>query len=405
MRLLMQLCVIGGLAVATIQVRAETNELHLPVILPLTGSGAFLGLEEQQALRIIETLTNRNGGINGRPLKFDISDDRSSPQDGVQIATRNLSAGPIAIFGSALVAICNATAPLVRNGPVQFCFSPAIHPVAGSFVFTAGVSSTDTYNVILRYFRQRGLTRLAYIVSTDASGQDAEKAVEEALRLPENSGLAMKVRAHFNPADLSVSAQMAAIADAAPQALLVLTSGTPSGTAFKGLVQAGIDVPTATPYSNMTFAQMDQYAAFLPRQLYFPSGQWPQSGGQSDDEPAVARAKEEFYAAYEQDGHRPDVGATLAWDPAAIVIAALRVVGPDATPAALRAQIAGMAGFAGLNGLYDFRKNPQRGLDESDVVMARWDRGAHDWVVVSRPGGAPMADEIVSQDHTRTGAP
>jgi len=64
-----------------------------------------------------------------------------------------------------------------------------------------------------------------------------------------------------------------------------------------------------------------------------------------------------------------------------------------------------MTGFAGLNGVYDFRKNPQRGLDESDVVMARWDRGAHDWVVVSRPGGAPMAGEPASQDHTRAGTP
>jgi branched-chain amino acid transport system substrate-binding protein len=121
------------------------------------------------------------------------------------------------VLGSAIVAVCNATAPLVRNGPVQFCFSPAIHPADGSYVFTSGVSSSDTYRVIIRYFRLRGFTRMAYIVSTDASGQVAEKATEEALKLPENAGVQMVARTHFNPSD-----------------------------------------------SNMTYAQMDAYAAFLP---------------------------------------------------------------------------------------------------------------------------------------------
>ena len=36
----------------------------------------------------------------------------------------------------------------------------------------------------------------------------------------------------------------------------------------------GIDVPTGTTDGNMTLAQMQRYAAFLPPQLYFPSAQW-----------------------------------------------------------------------------------------------------------------------------------
>jgi branched-chain amino acid transport system substrate-binding protein len=53
------------------------------------------------------------------------------------------------------------------------------------------------------------------------------------------------------------------------------STGTPIATIFKGILQAGLDVPTATTDGNMTFAQMTNYAAFLPKQLYIPSGEWP----------------------------------------------------------------------------------------------------------------------------------
>jgi branched-chain amino acid transport system substrate-binding protein len=106
----------------------------------------------------------------------------------------------------------------------------------------------------------------------------------------------------------------------------------------------------------------------------------------------VTHAKQEFYDAFKAAHRQPDVGATLAWDPALILLAAIRKAGPSASSEMLRTTIAGMTGFAGLNGLYDFRRNPQRGLDETDVVMARWDTPQHRWVVVSRPDGIPNTD-------------
>ena len=364
------------------------DEVRVPVILPLTGLGAFLGQGEREALEIMQGVVNRQGGIGGRMLRFQMMDDRSVPQDSVQLMTGLMPERPAVVLGSAIAGSCGATAPLLRQGPVQYCFSPAVHPPPGSFMFTAGVSSGDTYRVVMRYFRLRGFTRIGFLASTDATGQDGERAVEAALKLPENAAMRLAGRQSFNPADLSVAAQLETIRAASPEALMVATSGTPLGTVLKGLVQAGMDLPTSTLYSNMTFAQMEAYAAFLPSALYFPSGQWPRGGKESDA--AVAAAKQEFYGAYQALGRVPDVGATLAWDPALIVVAALRAAGPAADAATLRATIAGMAAFPGLNGRYDFRRNPQRGLDESDVVIARWDKARHEFAVVSAPTGLPL---------------
>ncbi|MGH7002057.1 MAG: hypothetical protein ACREEA_11185, partial [Stellaceae bacterium] len=41
------------------------NTDDIPVIASLTGGGAFLGQEEQQAIQILEKLVNQTGGIHG----------------------------------------------------------------------------------------------------------------------------------------------------------------------------------------------------------------------------------------------------------------------------------------------------------------------------------------------------
>jgi hypothetical protein len=69
---------------------------------------------------------------------------------------------------------------------------------------------------------------------------------------------------------------------------------------------------------------------------------------------------------------------------------ALRKVGMNATPEQLRSYIAGMRGWAGIDGRYDFVAEPQRGLDRNTVIMVRWDSKAGTFRGASKPGGQPI---------------
>jgi branched-chain amino acid transport system substrate-binding protein len=174
------------------------------VVLPLTGSAAFLGKGEQQALQIFQTMTNKEDGINGQPVEFVFHDDQTSPQTTVQIANGIFSEKPAVMLGSSIVAMCNAIAPLLKEGPFDYCLSPGVHPAAGSYQYS---TSTDTHALIealVRYFRLRGLSKIAFISSTDASGQDAERGFNDVLKLPENASLQVVERQRFNPTDVSV---------------------------------------------------------------------------------------------------------------------------------------------------------------------------------------------------------
>src|SRR5258708_28847079 len=103
-------------------------------------------------------------------------------------------------------------------------------------------------------------------------------------------------------------------------------------TIFKDILEAGLDVPAATTDGNMTFAQMTNYAEFLPKQLYFPAGEWPPHEGAPKLDPATERAQQEFYAEFKSAGVEPHGPAPLALGPATLVTQALREPGPDASP-------------------------------------------------------------------------
>ena len=369
---------------------ANAEPYRIPTVLPLTGTGAFIGQAEQATLKMIEQVVNSAGGIADQPIEFQFYDDQTNPQTGVQLLNDIQQGKPQVMLGSSLVAVCSAMAPLLASGPVDYCLSPAFHPQPGSYVFGSSESSSDLYAINIRFFRLKGWRRIATIATTDASGQDGEKGVAAALERPENHDVTLVAQARFNPSDVSIAAQMAGIAAAKPDAIILLASGTSAATVFKGLIQAGLDLPVASATSNATHPQMSAYKAFLPKELYFPTGEWPREASGFTFAPKVEAARARFYAAFDAAKIKPDTGSTLAWDPAWIVIDALKALGPSAQAGQIRDYVQHISDYGGINGIYDFAKVPQRGLGEDDIIIMRWLPDKEDWGIVSEAGGRPM---------------
>jgi branched-chain amino acid transport system substrate-binding protein len=367
---------------------AEDYTLH--VILPLTGNAAFVGQEQRQMLDLVEASVNRSGGIAGRNLRFAYHDDQTSPQVAVQLANEVLGTHPAVILGSAITAMCNAMAPLMQNGPVMYCLSPGIHPAPGSYVFSAFIQTGELNQALIRYFRAKGWTKIAMLSSTDATGQDADRGVEQVLALPENAGVTMVEHPHFNASDLSVTAQIERIKASGAQALIAWTTGAQIATIFKGVAQAGLDIPIATSPGNQQFQQLAQYVSFLPKQLLIPSAAYPEHDGIITLDPRIEKVQHEMYGLLASAHLKADNATGTSWDPALLVIGALRKLGPEATAAQIRAYLANLVDFAGVDGLYNFKKVPQRGVDIDSVVIVTYDPKDQRWVWLSKPGGLPL---------------
>lgn len=254
-------------------------------------------------------------------------------------------------------------------------------------MYTSSVATGDLAAALLRYFDLKGMRKIGLITSTDASGQDAAHNIEELLKKPEFKQIQLVSNVSFNPSDVSASSQVQRIKGSKPDAIIAWSTGAAIGTVFKAITDSGLNVPVATTDGNMTYAQMAQYEKFLPKNLLIPSPQWlPDSP--HDAPQGQVEAKQALEAAYAGTGIKPDAASSFAWDPAMLVVAALRKLGPSATAGELRTYLAQLKGFSGLNGTYDFTAVPQRGLADMNVYITKWDAEKKTWVVVSGSGGA-----------------
>ena len=368
-------------------VSSADQPYEINAIVSLTGSAAFLGKEEQQALEAVEKVQNARGGIKGRKIHFAIADDQSNPQVSVQLLNAVVAKKVPVVLGSSLVAQCNAMAALVKdNGPLHYCFSPGIHPEHGGYTFSSSVSTRDQAIAMLRFFHKRGWNRLALLTSTDATGQDAERNFVGAVALAENRGMQLVAQEHFNPSDVSVTAQLEKIKGTNPQALVGWTTGTPFGTVLRGIAETGIDLPIGAGNGNIIYAQMKQYTQFLPKQLFFAGVQYFRDPAQINGplKKPIATFRQAIAPI------KPDLGQGLGYDPAMIVVDALRKLGPDATAKQLRDEILGMHGYVGINGVYDFHSGDNRGLGVGNAVLVRYDQQRELFTPVSKPGGDPL---------------
>lgn len=366
---------------------AAADPYEIDAIVSLTGPGSFVGHDQQQALLAVEDLTNRTGGIGGRPVKMVIHDDATNPQVTVQLFNAIAAKHAAILLGPAIAATCGAIEPLVRD-IVAYCFSPGIHPVRGSYMFSTSTESTDQTLAVFTYFAQRGLTKIATITSTDATGQDADRGLEEAAA--KVKAIELVDREHFGPTDISVAAQITRIKASNAQVLIGWSTGTPFGTILRGVSDAGLTLPLLTTAGNMSVVQLKQYGAIMPKDLLFPgvSGLTPDLASSKTTTNAIALFDRELAKA---GAPVPGFPHQTAWDPAMILISALRKFGPNATGTQIHDYVENLRGWVGINGPYDFVAHPQRGLGLESVVITRWVPSTEKWEAASKGGGAPLA--------------
>ncbi|HZC41887.1 MAG TPA: ABC transporter substrate-binding protein, partial [Streptosporangiaceae bacterium] len=229
----------------------------------------------------------------------------------------------------------------------------------------------------------------AAITSTDSSGQDGWENIQKAVA---GSGGAVTINSHqqFDPTAVSVTTQLSKIKASKPQAVMIWTTGTPLGTVLKGMQQLGMgSLPTMTTNGNASTAELQRLSGELPSQLFFPGAPFEVgAGGLTGQEKNSVQA---FYTAMRAAGEKvPSEGNALPWDPALMLVNALKKLGTGASAAQLHTYVSSLTSFGGINGSYNFASASNadnRGLSLSSVYVVKWDQSAGHWVKASGPAG------------------
>ncbi len=362
----------------------DAGPYEINAILSLTGTAAFLGSHYARTLEVAEKTVNKEGGINGRPIKFVIQDDGSNAQTSVQLVSALIAKKAPAIVGPGFTATCSSALPLVdKAGPVSYCMSPVMKPDPGSYMFSAGPSSREGVLYVLRALRSKGWMRMALVTTTDASGQDVEREIDDVMKTPDGKGFEIIDREHFNNSDVSAAAQVARIKAAAPQVIFSFAVGTGFATLLRGLNDAGVDFPIYASGGNLNYAQLESYSTFIPHQLYLfaARGSVPDPTASGAAKAAEAR----FFNAFKDAGLHVEYLDTVAWDPVMLIVDALRKYGTGASAQQIHDYIIGQHNWTGLVGQYDFFANPQRGVSPNGVRVYLWNPKDNTYSAISVP--------------------
>lgn len=365
---------------------ADPIEIH--AVLATTGAFTFNGEQAVRSLTVAEAMLNKAGGIGGRQVKFVVHDDQTNPAVAVQIANSLLDQNVQVMLGPSPVAACSAVAPIVKKRAVLFCTSAAFHPAAYSNFYVSGVSTIDQIIFAVRYLRQRGIHKLSSMTSIDENGVDCDNGIAAALKLPENKGVSLVAAEHFTFSDISVNAQMSRIKNSGAQVVITGNNGTPLGVLLHGYRDLGLDIPLVTTSAAINSSAKTQFATILPKE-FLATGSLSDGPNVVPEGPLKAGLRN-YMSAFKAAGIEPDHALSVIWDPAMIVVAALRALGPNASAEQIDRYIHNLHNFPGASGIYDFRNGNQSGLDPSSLVMTRWSAERSEWMAVSKPGGAPL---------------
>jgi branched-chain amino acid transport system substrate-binding protein len=359
---------------------------NITAFLSLTGGAAFAGNQEAKGFAALESYVNRTGGINGRPIHFVVSDDQSSPEVSVQLLNAAISAKVPMVIGGGLSGSCNAMAALVKDtGPLLYCIAGGPKPMPGSYVFLSGFSSFDQISTAIGYFQRNGLNRIGVLSPTDASGQEADRTIQDVLALPERQSAHVVDQEHFGNTDISVTAQMSRLKAANVQALIVWTTGNPLGTALHAMRDVGFDVPVVATAGNLVRLQMIGYASFMPSMMLVAAP--PMVVGNQVPNGPIKRSIAIMNDEFGRIGVRPEAVHAVIWDSSLIFVAALKKYGTTMTPAQLRSYVDGIRDWNGPWGRFDFQASPQRGLQKDSLYLVRWDPAKEEFTAVSKAGG------------------
>lgn len=341
------------------------DTIKIGVLVSQTGSASQLGTGEVKGAELAAKQINADGGIDGKEIELVPLDDTSTPDQALQLAKQLIKDNVTAVIGPSVTASCKAVQPLFANGPVNYCLSPAV--TGDSYHWTASASTAALADAGMAFWKEQGITDVAIVNSTDASGEDGGNVSTAAA---EKAGMNITDHVTFDPTAVSITPQLQQAIAGDPEALVIWSTGSPMGVALKGVQELGIDVPILTTDGNLSNDFLESIKDYTPETLLFPATRdfWGENVDVSDE---VTQIEEAYHSGFEEEyGTAPDFGPGVAYDAIHLIAEAANDAG-STDPDKVRDALEGVTGYDGVVGTYNFSADDHRGIDESNVRLVQ----------------------------------
>lgn len=356
------------------------SPVRIGAVLSLTGTYAALGESEKEALELEVERINASGGIDGVPVEIIIEDDATDEAKAVAAASKLIEQDRVV----ALIAATGTGQTMAMRGDVDRAGIAQVSMAGGTVVtadfdenvFQTPWSNTLVVPFVLERIAADGHARIALLTDSGGYGKDGRDVIRSTVG---GAGLELVADETFNPGDADLTAQLTRIKGSQADAVLMWTAGREAAVAVRSARELGMALPFYGG-SGQARTEFIEGAGDAAEGFVFGTGKSlvPANWGEGSEQYSVV---DDFASRYEQAyGVRPDIFAGHAFDAFSIVIAALKGVGSDASPAELRDAIEQTEDLVGFGGVFTFSPTDHNGLAADDLNLYRVEGGT--WVPV-----------------------
>lgn len=217
----------------TLTANPALADITIGVSLPLTGPAAGLGIPSKNGVALWPD------SIAGEKLKLIILDDAGDPAQATKNARRFVTEDKVdLILGSTSTPAAIAISDVAAGArTVQLATSPMeLPPGKGDWTFRLPQSSAVMASGIVRHMKDVDVKTVGFLGYSDAYGEGWLKALTSAAK---GFGIKLGATERFARADTSVTAQVAKLVAANPDAVLIVASGGGSAMPHKALIERG----------------------------------------------------------------------------------------------------------------------------------------------------------------------
>lgn len=361
-----------GLSLAALLLPASVwaaDVYKIGAVFPMTGSLAWLGEYYRKAAELQVDMLNEQGGVNGRKLELVVYDDLSTPEGAARAAQRLISRDRVvAVIGTGSVPMSGAVATVVKEHRIPAVLSSGyvVDASKDAFVFNTAHRTDFAVERPFRYFAGKGMKRVSLLMPLGPLGDVGIGAAQKAA---EKHGIKLVANERFNPQSPDLTAQLAQLRAAKPDAVFSFVTGEAAAMVARNMAQIKFDVPLLVSHGNATPGFLKMVSG-LNTQIIVPSGPLSVAHSIPKSSPIYDVAMR-FVAAHEKRyGEPPNYFSGLTADAVRLIVEAIRRAN-SAEGDAMRAALEQIRDFPGYGGVYRLSPTDHHGTAADEMVLLR----------------------------------
>ena len=359
---------------------AAHAEINIGVIVSTTGPGASLGIPEQNTVKLWPT------EIAGEKLRITVLNDESDTTAAAKIASRMVAENNVdVVVGpsltptslSALEIIARANTPMISLAGGGAIIDPADGP--RRWAFRMAPPEGVAVSMVLDHMLAHGVKKVGVVALATSFGEGYTKTLE---RLAPAKGITVVAVERYNQNDTSVTAQTLRLLGTQPDAVYIMSSGTPGALPQIELARRGFKGPVyqTQGVANNDYLRIggkDLEGGYMTVGPVLVAEQLPDSSMLKKPASDYVKRYESVYGAGSRSLFAASAWTAIMWLEAAVP-QALKKARPG-TPefrAALRDALESMKDIVTPEAIYTMSPTNHNGADQRSQVIVRIVEGA-----------------------------